>query len=194
MMKNILVLFLFTNIQLLAFSDLDIAKAIKDVAKREDVDMRILHTIVSIESNFEPFVIAMTTTKENAKAFKRINDKNVRIVASEYKYNKKKWILSFYPNSLAMAKALARAFKTQKFSFDVGLSQINTTNFKMEEIDYIFDPKYNLSKSSKILKECQRIKKNIIDTIECYNYGTKKRNSNPYYNRFKSTFMKNFGA
>ena len=189
-----LILFFLFESTLFAFSNDYIANAIKEVSQKEEIDSRIIYTILEIESDFEPFVISMTTSMENAKKFKNINNPDIKIFANEYKYNKEKWIVSFYPKNLALAKALARAFKTQKFSFDVGIAQINTSNFKIEEIDYIFDPRYNISKSSKILKECLHIKKDIKNTIECYNYGTKKRPSYPYYNKFKSTFTKNFGV
>lgn len=185
--------FLWHNM-LFAFSDTYISNAIKEVSQKEDIDSRIVYTIAKIESNFEPLVITMLTSKENARRFKDINNPNIKIIASEYTYNNKKWIVNFYPINLAFAKALARAFKKQKFSFDVGIAQINTMNFKIEEIDYIFDPKYNLLKSSKILKDCQHIKKDLKNTIECYNYGTRKRASYPYYKRFYTSFVKNFGA
>ncbi len=192
MKKNILTILLMHNF-LFAFDNTDIAKAIKEIALRENIDQRILYTIAKIESNFKPFAICMTTSKENALQFKQIQNPNIKIIASEYKYNKNKWIISFYPKNLLYAKALATAFKKQNFSFDVGLTQINTTNFKLEEIDYIFDPKYNLLKSSKVLKSCLKMKKDIKKTIECYNYGTKHRNSYPYYTKFKKAFSKSFG-
>jgi len=189
---KIITLLLLTKL-LFAFDEITIANAIKEISKREQIDSRILYTITKIESNFKPLSICMTTSKTNALEFQNIQNINIKIIASPYKYNKNKWIVSFYPKNLGYAKALAKAFKDQNFSFDVGLAQINTKNFKTEEIDYIFDPKYNLLKSSKILKSCQKIKKDIKNTIECYNYGIKKRNSYPYYNKFKTNYMKDFG-
>lgn len=179
---------------LFAFSDQYIADAIKKISKKEEIDVRIIYTIVQIESNFKPFAISMTTSEKNAKEFQSIKNPHIKIYTKEYSLNKNKWIVSFYPENLAYAKALARAFKKQNFSFDVGIAQINTTNFNIEEIDYIFDPIYNLTKSSKVLKDCQKIKKDLKSTIECYNFGTKERGSYPYYNKFKTTYSKNFGA
>jgi type IV secretion system protein VirB1 len=190
---TLFILFLAQN-TLLAFNNTYIANALKEISKKEDIDSRILYTIAQIESNFEPLVISMSIEKKYALKFKQIKNPNIKIKMKEYKYNNEKWIVNFYPKNLAFAKELARAFKKQNFSFDVGITQINTKNFKIEEIDYIFDPRYNILKSSKVLKECLKIKKDIKNTIECYNYGTKKRDSYPYYNRFKTTFLKNFGA
>jgi type IV secretion system protein VirB1 len=177
-----------------AFSDMYIANAIKSTATKENIDQRILYTILDIESDFKPFAICMLTTKENALKFKNINNPNIRIKASEYKYNPKKWAVSFYPNSLGLAKALTRAFIKQGFSIDVGLSQINSVNFSMMEVDYIFEPNYNLLKSSKVLKDCAKSKKDLEKTIECYNYGFKERGIYPYYNRFVKSYNKNFGV
>lgn len=189
-----LILTILFQSSLFAFSNQYIADAIKEISKKENIDMRIIYTIVQIESDFQPFAISMTTSKKNAKAFKSIKNPYIKINAREYNLNKDKWIVSFYPKNLAYAKALARAFKQQNFSFDVGIAQINTINFNIEEIDYIFDPIYNLTKSSKVLKDCQKIKKDLKNTIECYNFGTKKRGSYPYYKKFEATYSKNFGA
>lgn len=193
MKKLILSFLLFTNF-LFAFSQMYIAEAIKSTSTKQSIDQRVLYTIVDIESKFSPFTICMLTTKSNALQFKNINHPNIKIVTSEYKLNPNKWVVSFYPETLGLAKALARAFKKQGFSIDVGLGQINSVNFSTEEIDYIFEPNYNLQKSSTVLKSCAKEKKDLKDIIECYNYGLKNRGSYPYFNRFVESFNKNFGV
>ncbi|RXI43424.1 conjugal transfer protein [Malaciobacter mytili] len=196
-MRYLTFIFCLNFTYLFAFDNLYIANAIKEVSKKKQIDSRVLYTIVDIESGFKPFSIGLSTNEENAKEFLKLRSKKLKIIASEYKENK--WNLSFLPISnsylerLKLAKSIARAFKVQGFNFDVGLAQINATNFQIEEIDYIFDPRYNLLKSATILNGCQNLKESLKDIIECYNYGTKKRSSYLYYKRFEKSYYKNFG-
>lgn len=193
-MRKLVLSFLLITTSLFSFNEAYIANAIKDISVKESIDQRILYTIVNIESKFSPFAICMLTTKSNALQFKNINHPNIKVVTNEYKLDSSKWVVSFYPDSLALAKALTKAFKQQGFSIDVGLGQINSRNFSIEEIDYIFEPNYNLKKSSIVLKTCAKEKKDLKDIIECYNYGFRNRGSYPYFNRFVESFNKNFGA
>lgn len=173
----------------------EINMAINYVGLEEKIAPRVLYTIVKIESNFNPLVISFLTDKKNALYFKSLENENIKIKVSQYSLNKKRWIVSIHPNTLRRARGIAKLLIRDGFSIDVGLAQINSVNFKTEEIDYIFEPVYNLRKSAKILKLCYKRKnKNIQKTIECYNYGYRNRPSNPYYKRFYEHFKKEFGG
>lgn len=82
----------------------------------------------------------------------------------------------------------------QNISVDVGLMQINSVNFKENEIENIFKPSFNISKSAFILEQCKKAKQRLKPSIECYNKGLKKSSSFEYYERFKESFLRDFGG
>lgn len=192
-MKIFFIFFAFVNF-IFAYGMKEISTAINYVGIEEKIAPRVLYTIVKIESNFNPLAISFLTDQKNAFYFKSLENENIKIKIGKYSLNKKKWVVSISPNTLRRARGIAKLLIKDGFSIDVGLGQINSTNFTYEEIDYIFEPIYNLRKSAKILKLCYKNKKkNIQKTIECYNYGYKNRSSSPYYKRFYEHFKKEFG-
>ncbi|WP_241517585.1 transglycosylase SLT domain-containing protein [Campylobacter blaseri] len=176
-----------------AYTYEEIIYTIADVAKKQAVSSGILYTIVKIESNFNPFAISFLTNKENAIYFKNLETKNISIKASPYSLNKNKWIVSISPINEEYAKEITKLLVKNGFNIDVGLGQLNSFNFKDNEIDMVFNPTYNLTKCAKVLRKCYKAKnKDIQKTIECYNYGMRNRNSNPYYKRFYKHYMEEF--
>ena len=189
-----LVFALFLALQALAYSPNEIVNAIAAVAQNEGVKPEILNTIVKIESDFEHYTISFLTNKANAHYFACMRKQNIRIKTSNYSLNSSKWVVTIIPANEIYAVQIAKYLYEDGFSIDVGLGQLNAVNFSQNEIDYIFNPMYNLTKCSKILRKCWNAKdKNIKDTIECYNYGMRKRYSIPYYKRFYEHYEKLFG-
>jgi len=191
-MRKLLILGLLT-IAAHAYTQRDIANAINTVALENNISPKILYTIVRIESNFKPFAIAFLTNKENAQYFKTLQSPNVKISISNYSLNRAKWVVSIHPTNEYYAKEIAKLLLRDGFSIDVGLGQLNAVNFRPDEIDYVFNPLYNLRKCAKVLRTCYEGKNRDLEkTIECYNYGMRDRGSNPYYRRFYEHYMKEF--
>lgn len=186
-------LFLIVPNLLLSYTHEQILYTIKDVAYKEGVASRILYTIVKIESNFEPFAMSFLTNEENAHYYKSLENQNITIKISAYSLNRSRWVVSMYPKSEIYAVEVLKQLLKNGFSVDVGLGQLNSQNFKSHEIDQVFKPSYNLTKCANVLRTCFNIKnKDMQKTIECYNYGVRNRNSNPYYKRFYEHYMKEF--
>ncbi|NLK66937.1 MAG: lytic transglycosylase domain-containing protein [Campylobacteraceae bacterium] len=185
--------FLLLSKFLFAYSYEEILYTIRDVARKEGVANRILYTIVKIESNFEPFAMSFLTNEENAFYYKGLENQNITIKISNYSLDNSKWVVSMYPKSEIYAIEVLKQLLKSGFSVDVGLGQLNSQNFETHEIDYVFNPTYNLTKCSRVLRMCFNIKnKDMQKTIECYNYGVRNRNSNPYYKRFYEHYMREF--
>ena len=135
------------------------------------------------------------TNEQNAKYFKKLENKNVKITISNYSLNRAKWVVAIKPINEAYAREIAKMLIKDGFSIDVGLGQINSVNFSKDELDDIFNPEFNLKKCAKVLRKCYNAKsKDMRNTIECYNYGMRNRHSNPYYKRFYEHYKKEFGG
>lgn len=192
-MKKILFLFIL-SLKSFAYSPEYIINSIRYVAANEGVKPEILYTIIKIESDFEPFAISFLTNQTNAQYFKTLENENIEIKISKYSLNDQKWVVSIKPINEAYATGIAKSLIESGFSIDVGLGQLNSVNFNQNEIAMAFNPIFNLTKCAKVLRMCFNAKnKDIKKTIECYNYGLKKRNSSPYYNKFIKNYEKMFG-
>lgn len=191
---KILFLMIFSINLAFSYSYEEILYAIKDVSYQEGIANKVLYTIVKIESNFNPYSISFLTNRENALYFKGLETGNIKIKISQYSLNKSRWVVSIYPINETYAVEISKLLLKNGFNIDVGLGQLNSQNFNENEVKYIFNPTYNLTKCAKILRKCFNAKnKNMQKTIECYNYGMRHRGSNPYYKRFYNHFMKEFG-
>lgn len=179
--------------QILNYNLTKAKKDIEKVANEQGISFDILYTIVKIESNFKPLQISFLTTEKNARYFKKQANENIKVIISSYSLNRSKWVVNIQPNTLKRAKEITKILVEGGFSVDVGLGQLNSINYKLEEIDYIFDPIYNLRKCAEILRGCYNAKNgNLQKAIECYNYGTRERGSNPYYKRFYEHYVREF--
>lgn len=191
---SLFLLLLFSN--LFATSSNEIINSIYYVANKEGVSPRILYTIMKIESDFNPYAISFLTNQANAQYFKSLENYYAKIDISNYSLNRSKWAVSIKPANKEYAKSIARSLYRDGFKIDVGLGQINAVNFSEDEINYIFEPYYNLTKCAKVLRRCFNFhgkSKDLRDTIECYNYGMRKRPSDPYYRKFYKYYMQFFG-
>lgn len=195
---RILAITLFFSTSLLSYSKNDIINSINFVSKKHGVSPKILFTIIKIESDFNPFAISFLTNEANAKYFKSIENKQFATISiSNYSLNRSKWVVSIHPYTQAYATQIATMLYNDGFKIDVGLGQINAVNFTPNELNYIFNPVYNLSKCAIVLRRCfnfnKKNKKDLRDTIECYNYGMRNRPSDPYYRKFYKYYMQFFG-
>lgn len=190
-MKFLLVLtisfvFLYANI----YSDNSIAKELRNASVKYNIDSKVLYTLAKIESNFNPFIISFTTT--NPKDYNFLNLK--KTIA---KYNGKKYIVTFSSKDrkgLDDLKFALRELIKLNIKVDVGLMQINSVNFKDDEIDNIFKPRFNIQKSIAILKYCIYSKRQTKKAIECYNKGNRKVRNYDYYARFLRSYLRDFSS
>ncbi|ECL7251360.1 lytic transglycosylase domain-containing protein [Campylobacter jejuni] len=183
-MKIIILMFLTFSLSFCNINSKEIAKALKYNALKYNIDKKILYTIAKIESNFNTNVIAFVSDKKV-----NIIGKNIKIKNLNYK-NKYLIQISSDINTL---KKIAIFFIQKGYKIDVGLMQINSQNFTLQELDYIFNLDYNISKAVDILYQCKNKFKNVKNTIECYNKGNKLGKNYDYYKRFLSHYVKDFG-
>ena len=182
---KIFVLIFLSFISLFAnYSKDEIAKELKSMSIKNNIDKRVLYTLAKIESNFNPLIISFVSPHIH------FNFKNLKKNVSVYK---NKYLLSFRGNEKDLQEALKILIK-QGIKVDVGLMQVNSINFTKDEIKHIFKPSFNIQKSISILKQCIEIKSTLKHSIECYNKGLKKFSSFDYYEKFKMSFLKDFGG
>lgn len=180
----------------------EISEAILYVAKKYDIELSTIYTLVSIESNFSPYVITIETTPQIAKLLETLRELGLKIITGGTTFHSKQAIVNIYPQDIAMAQYIAEILKQHDYRFDLGLMQIHSTNFSLAETAALFYPKNNLEKSMTILKTCMRLFSTKKNQIECYNRGggnlrkALKKNKNlkyPYHDRFVKHYNKYFG-
>lgn len=192
-MRVILVLFLPF---LLFSSDIkqEIENSLKVVSHKSDLDVRILYTIASIESNFNPYVISFITSDINLLKKLENGFKNTKYTLKYSKYNKKQYIINISSEDEKEMIKIANFFWDMDFNIDFGIMQISKQNLTKNETEYIFSPFYNISKSSNILLSCNEKYKDLKNVIECYNKGFIKKNKYNYYAKFQNNYNKFFGV
>ena len=178
----------------------EVAKVITFLAREHAVDTSMLYTLISIESNFEPYVITIETTPKTATFLKALKDVGLKVVTGGVTYHSKQAIVNIYPEDITMAQYIATSLKQNKYDFDLGLMQIHSSNFTLEETTNLFYPKNNIEKGLKILTHCLKTFRTQNNQIECYNRGAgnlkkarrKGKISYPYYKRFISHYNRYF--
>jgi len=178
----------------------EVSEAIILVAQKYKVDPSTIYTIASIESNFEPYVITIETTPKIAQLLEALRELGLKIITGGTTFHSKQAIVNIYPKDIAMAQYIAEILKQNEYDFDLGLMQIHSTNFTLQETAALFYPKNNLEKSMIILKTCMKRFKAKKNQIECYNRGGGNLNKAllnknlryPYYMRFVEHYNKYF--
>ena len=178
----------------------EISEAILYVANKYDIDPSIIYTLASIESNFSPYVITIETTPKIAQLLESLRDLGLKIITGGTTFHSKQAMVNIYTEDLAMAQYIAEILKEQEYTFDLGLMQIHSTNFTLEETAALFYPKNNLDKSMQILAVCRKLFSTQKNQIECYNRGAgnlkkalaKNKLLYPYYKRYEKHYGKYF--
>jgi soluble lytic murein transglycosylase-like protein len=178
----------------------EISEIILYMAKRYNIDASLIYTLISIESNFKPLVITIETTPKIAEFLKALREIGLKVVTGGHTFHSKEAIVNIYPEDIAMAQYIAESLKQNGYAFDLGLMQIHSTNFLLEETALLVYPKNNLEKGLNILQECLKIFLEKKDQIECYNRGAgnlKKAHKKgiityPYYKRYKAHYNRYF--
>lgn len=194
-MKQILILLcFFANILFSQNIKQEIADALKVVSYKTEIDVRILYTIASVESGFEPYIISfLSNDKKLIKSLKNGFYKSENFKININNYDSKRYIVSISSYDKEQMINLAQYLWDMDFNIDFGLMQISKQNLKKAEIKEIFDPTYNIAKSTQILYGCSRFYKDLKNTIECYNKGFSKKSKYNYYAKFDTNFNKFFG-
>ncbi|EJJ7261997.1 transglycosylase SLT domain-containing protein [Campylobacter coli] len=175
---------IFLTLNLVFANNLDIANALKHNAIKYDIDKKILYTIAKIESNFETNIIAFLSDKKW-----KIKGESIKIKNIKYK---NKFLVQIRA-SINELKQIATYLIQKGYKIDVGLMQINSINFNLDELNVIFNPNYNIQKAVIVLKQCRNNFKNTKNTIECYNKGNRIGEKYDYYQRFLKHYIKDFG-
>jgi len=188
-------------------SDDSVSEALLSNCNDGIVDCRMLYTLMSIESDFEPFAIAIETTAERASVLKNLRSKDIRVIYGGKTYHSGLSVVSVYPNDIDTAIFIIHTLEKLGFGFDVGLMQINTVNFSLSEVKKMFYPYANIAKAKKHLKKCLREFSYLPHQVECYNRGAGNLRKSlksarrkgkvyayyPYWERYKKHWEKYFG-
>ena len=166
------------------FSKHTIAESLKQVAREEQIDVKLLYSIAKIESNFEPLIVAFTSGSRN------YHFKNAKVSVKSYK---DKYLIQVRADEYTL-KDIVRKLINAGINVDVGIMQINSINFSDNELNHIFKPKYNIQKSTQVLKNCNAKFFTLKETIECYNKGFRKKKTYDYYTKVKDSFLASFGG
>lgn len=185
-MKLLLLSFILLTLSYASFSkEQNIAQALKQEALNSKIDKRLLYTIAKIESNFEPLIIAFTSTK-------RLRIEGGRVSVKHLKY-KNKYLIQIRGSQKDL-ETIALYLINQGLNIDIGLMQINSINFTKEELPLLFNPSYNVKKATQVLSQCRAKFGSLKKSIECYNKGNNLGKSYNYYTNFTRHFIRDFGG
>lgn len=188
-MKRVIFFALIAYTSIFAYKQ-EIADAIHDVSNQSGVDARIYYSIIEIESGFNPYTLSMVVDGKVLEATKKLPKENFNVKVSPYK---EKYLTSIFAYSEDDIINLAKILYEFDFNIDMGLMQISKQHIDKEEIDSIFNPKYNIIKGSNVLADCAKKYKVLSQSIECYNRGYISKKSLVYYKKFVKSFNNNFG-
>ena len=174
----------------------EIADSIHYISNKYGIKMESIFTLISVESGFKPLVITIETNSKTAKILENLRNIGIKIKTGGNTFHSKQAIVDIYPNSLKMAVFIAKNLKKLGYTFDVGLMQINSINFSINQINNIFYPKVNLEKASKVLKSCTRQYSSLKLQLECYNRGSSNLSKAlknglsyyPYWEKYKEHY------
>jgi hypothetical protein len=131
-------------------------------------------------------------------ANKTVMESTKKLPSSTYtvkssKYNSK-YLVSIFANNEDDIIKLARLLYGFNFNIDMGLMQISKQHLSsIDELNFIFNPKYNLGKGSNVLADCVKTFRVLAQSIECYNKGFRLKNDLDYYQKFTKSFNGHFG-
>jgi type IV secretion system protein VirB1 len=133
----------------------------------------------------------MLANKTVMEATKKLPSSTYTVKAAKYN---NRYLVSVFANSEDDIIKLARILYGFNFNIDMGLMQISKQHLSSaDEINYIFNPKYNLGKGSNVLADCVNKYKVLPQSIECYNKGFRFKNDLDYYRKFTNSFNGHFG-
>lgn len=168
----------------------DIADAIKDVSNKSGVDARIYYSIIEIESGFRPYSLSMVANEKMLEATKKLPKENFIVKSSPYN---NKYLISVFSYNENDIVELAKVLYKLDLNIDMGLMQISKQHVSEDEIERIFNPRYNIIKGNNVLADCANRYKTLAQSIECYNRGFINKKTLTYYKKFVNSFNNNFG-
>lgn len=165
----------------------DIDSIALEISKISGIDKQVYLSIIQIESNGKQNIIAFNGSKDFYKQLQGL--KNI---------DNSLEIKQFYPNRIVIYSntnketivAIARELYLLGKNFDLGVAQINSSNFSYEEIPLMLDLKYNIIKANNILADCQSKFKTIKPSIECYNKGYANHKGYDYFKKFINSYFR----
>lgn len=163
-------------------------KAFINMSNKYNIDKNMLIAIALTESSLNKYSIgAMPKNKLQVQAL----HKYLHFIKVKYKYKKNHFRI--FAQSYAQAEKVVLVLEYYKINYDLGLTQINSSNIKKRHLDrerILKDELYAFEIGATILKECIKYNKGRVhDSLECYNKGTDRRK----YNRsYSSKVLKNY--
>lgn len=162
----------------------NLSEVIADIAKQSGVDRKIYYSIIKIESDWESNIVAFNASKEFYNELKPLK-KIIGDISLKFIRPNRIVIIADRESIISIAQVLY----ARKINFDLGLAQINSVNFKENEIPKMFEPKYNLIKANNVLAQCAEYYRiSPKSTIECYNKGFRKHRNYAYFQKFLKAY------
>ncbi|ECK2550142.1 lytic transglycosylase domain-containing protein [Campylobacter jejuni] len=183
-MKILFLMFLTFSLSFCSVDSKEIANALKYNAYKYNINKKILYTIAKIESNFKINIITFVSEKKW-----NINGGGIKTKNNKYK---NKYLVQIEGNIYSLKKITSYLIQNG-YKVDVGLMQINSQNFNLNELNDVFTIDYNIKKAISILEQCKNKFQSIKNTIECYNKGNRIGKKYDYYQKFVNNYIKDFG-
>lgn len=171
----------------------EIADSLKKVAYDSNIDVRVLYTIAKTESDFKPFIISFLTDNKEMIDYLKNGFKDSVYSFRASKYDSNRYAVSISSEDKGAMLELSSFFWDFDFNIDFGLMQISKQNLTKDELEYIFEPEYNINKSKDVLLLCGSKYETAKEAIECYNKGFAKKQNYNYYAKFINHFNNFFG-
>lgn len=131
----------------------------------------LLVSIAWVESRLNPYAVNIQTNRKIDKFLRGINYRRSKGYKARYMY-------SVYPKTKEEAGHVIRIAKLYSVTYDVGLMQINESNFSllrrkglMESPYDLLDPCKNVKAGAYILRKCFEIYGLSSSALDCYNRG-----------------------
>ncbi|RDU61851.1 transglycosylase SLT domain-containing protein [Helicobacter sp. MIT 14-3879] len=178
--------FLILSVILKILFAYEVDSIIGEISKISGVDKKVYLSIIKIESNGKQNIIALNGSKD---FYKQLQGLKYIDNSLEVKH--------FYPNRIVIYSntnkniiaAIAKELYLLNKNFDLGIAQINSSNFSYEEIPLMLDLKYNIIKANNILANCQAKYQSIKPSIECYNKGYANHKGYAYFKKFIKSYL-----
>lgn len=164
-----------------------INKEINYITKQSGLPDWVLKIIVQIESGYANNILALRGDKDMYKSLVML-EKIVPVLIKFYKPNR----IVITGNKNALINIAQELFQ-KKYSFDIGVAQVNSINFKLSEIPSMLNSRYNLIKANNVLADCSNFYNiSFKDTLECYNKGFKEQKQYSYFNKFVNAYIEKY--
>ena len=173
-----------------------ITPVVGTVASRYGVDPKIIHALITNESNFEPLTFNLNALNDNGLnllAILKERHPDLRITTYE-RWGKRFASLRLSKNeeNIEKARDVFETLRANGINFDSSYMQINSIHYDRLGLSSIniFDPTANIDAGTRIYKDCEnRYNGDLLKSVECYNKGS-YRGQTSYFDKVYTTYQK----